>query len=218
MPGNEPGFAVHQRQHGKLHDRITLDQPIEYAQFGRMHDVFRIVQHDRLDDESLAPRIREQRAPERIEAIGLGRGSGLVVDDHPDPVIRSPDSHDGIDRRLVVGINPDVDAVIGMIETGERGRQHRADHRDLVPCGNHDDDSPGQGGGRQMRQRQRARPPVPDSPGDIDKVDQQIVGSADQQSHRGEQRRLPRNRVDCPDDPHASPPTNRAEDVGFWIM
>ena len=66
---------IDQRQDRYLNHRIAADQRIEHAQFARMHDILGIVQHHRSRACAAMRLLPLQRAPQRVEAIGLGGGA-----------------------------------------------------------------------------------------------------------------------------------------------
>ncbi len=106
MPRYEPRFAVHQRQDRQLHGGVAPDQAVDHAQFARMHHVLGIVQLDRRHANLLVLLIAQQRRPERVQAIGLGRRAIVRTDHQADPLIVRRDLGHGGDGRKIIGIVP----------------------------------------------------------------------------------------------------------------
>ena len=104
-----------------------------------MHDILGIVQDDRLGPKPLCRNVALERVPKRVETIGLGRRAIARADDQTDPVIAFGHIGRRRDGGRVIGLEPDIQAIIGMSESCERGGQHRADHRRLVPGRGEDD-------------------------------------------------------------------------------
>ena len=84
MPGDQRRARIGERLDRQLH-RVMIGQPGgEYAQFIRMDQILGIVQHDRR--ARLTCRfVAQQRAPLRVEAIGLGRRPRRRPDHEPHP-------------------------------------------------------------------------------------------------------------------------------------
>ena len=158
-----------------MHDGVPVDQRIEHAQFERMHDVLRIMQHDRLGPPPRLGIAAAQRVPERVEAIGLGRRPVMGPDHHRDPRIACRRCSSRIDRRAVVRIGADIDPVIFMLESRDRGREHRPDHRHLVPRGHEYRERRAHQGRGKIAQTRTDGPTTPDRSTDEDEIDQQIV-------------------------------------------
>ena len=99
-----------------------------------MDDILGIVEDDRLGAAPVRRLVGEQRPPQPVEAIGLGRRARPAADHDPHPRVRRPIGG-GRRRRGVVGIGADIDAPVALAPGGDGGAKHRADHRRLVPGG-----------------------------------------------------------------------------------
>ena len=92
----------------------------------------------------------------------------------------------------------DIDAVVGVAETLERGAQHVADDGAFVPRG-HEDGEParpirrghpvGKGAGKTTVDGRRS----PEAAGEIKEIDQEVVEREQEEADRCEQRQFPRN-------------------------
>jgi hypothetical protein len=132
-----------------------------------MNDVFGVMQHDGLGRlPSGCARLQvvtAQCMPYRVEAVRLGRRPVAVPDHEPDTRIAFGYRGDGIDRSPIIGVGADIDSVIVMLVAMQRGSQHPADDRDLVPRGDEHRDAPGNAWRRQACHGQARPTAVPDT-------------------------------------------------------
>ena len=183
--------GVGQGQDGQLDQRGALDQPVEQPELERVDEVLGVVEHDSLGARRARRFVGDQRTIEEVEAVGLGRRS--VGGDRDRADARVGNGGDGRGGGRVVAIKTDVEAVIVMFETLERGAQHGADHRRLVPRGDqHREPAGAVGRGERIGEGARIAavdgyraPPCAD---EIDEVDQQIVEREEQRADRRKER------------------------------
>ena len=214
VPRDERRTAIDQRQHRELDNGIAPDQRIENAQFAGVDQILGVMQHDRGDGYAVTRFVALERAPNGVEAIGFGGRSGAAVDDQPYARITRRDRCDRVDRRAVVWVGPDIQAVILMLEPRERAAQHRTDHRRLVPRRNeHRDPARRRLPIRIERPRQSGAAASQRDPDPAD-IDRQIVTAADEETDRREHDRFARDRIDREHDPSCPqdrlPPTTLA--------
>jgi len=159
-----------------------------------------VVEKHGLEGEPLPFLARSHRSPERIEAIGLGRGAGTGIDRDDDARIAFRDRGEGHDGVGIVGIDAHEDAVSRILPLAERVAQHRCDHLGFSPGGDEDGDGSGlfrrrQGGCRHARVSGINGEIAPIFPCDEDHVHEQIVDAADPQADHGEKQQFAMNRL-----------------------
>ena len=122
---------IDQRDDRQLNHRQSGDQAVEDAQLAGIDDVFGVVEDDRLEAHRRCLLMGGDRAPQRIEAIGLGRRARTVDDGYRDT--RVADRGNRVKGRPVVGIGADEYPEARIVEPRGQVAEHRADDRRLVP-------------------------------------------------------------------------------------
>jgi hypothetical protein len=176
-----------------LNDLILAKQPAKDAKLVAMDDILGIVERDRGGAPALRRLFTQQRFPQPVEAIRLGRRTLPRIDHQPHPCVAFGDGGHRVDRRAVVGIGADVEPEVIVAEPRQRRRQHPPDHVRLVPGRHEDRDTTGrhgrQIGGAQLRPAAEAAKP-------IDRVEREVVDPADQKADTGQDNGLARQHVD----------------------
>ena len=193
VTGDQRGSRIDQRPHRQLHDIVVRQQRAMDAQFVAMNDVLGVVEHDRGGMPAFRRLLAQQRLPQPIEAIRLGRRPGPRVDDNTDAAIAFGHRRHHVDRRAIVGVDADIQPAIVGAEAVQRRRQHRADHRRFVP-GRDKDGQPAAHAFRQIddaRFGAAARPPAP-----IHRVEREVVDPAHQETDRSQDDAFARHGID----------------------
>ena len=195
MAGDPAGMCVDQRQNGELDHRGAVDQPIENPQLETVNNVFGIVQYNGLRLGIVGKLIVDQRIIEVIEAVGFRRWP--VLRDLHWLEARVDDAGDCGTGRGIVPVIADEDPVIVVVEARQHRPEHRRNDRCFIPGGDQNCDQAGvlvediiAGVGAGMARVDRKC--APRAPGEIDKINEQVVDSEQQEPDTGEQRQLGR--------------------------
>ena len=211
MAADVARLSVDQRQDGKLDEVGSAEVPGEHLRLVRMHHILRVVEHDGVRRLGTGRLIGDQRAPQSVEAIRLGRGPGEGADDDPQPRIVDRPGRGG--GRAVVRIAAEVEPDVAIPIGGQRRPDHRRNDRRLVPRG-HEQDQPWINLVAGLRLRIAGRSPR--TAGQAEKKPQQIDGkiadAEDEKARRREQRRLAHQSSNAaprqPDHVHSIRPRN----------
>jgi hypothetical protein len=178
-----------------LHEVKALDAAREDAEFLGGHQIFGIVQDHGLRARAGLRLIAQQRLPQAIEAIGLGGRPGGRPDHQPHAGTGNG-LHCG-DRRGIIGVAANVEAVIALSPGGERRAEHVADNCGFVPGGDEDGERAplprrGQVGDGRLAAAQAGK-----GESDPDCVHHSVARAEDDKPRRGEQRRLAHDHVEA---------------------
>lgn len=111
-----------------------------------------VMQDDRAVSEPPRQLVGAHRAPQEVQAIGLCRRPGTRIDGEPDAVVTRRHRRDRVDRRAVIGVGADENAIFALAPAIERIAQHRADDARFAPGRDENGDC-----ARQCRRRQVGR-------------------------------------------------------------
>lgn len=153
------------------------------------------MQNNGLETRAGALFFSQHGAPDDVQAVRLGGRSMPFIDAEDQPLFIGDQRGDGIQRRLVVGIDADENPVILASPAGERVAQHRRDHIRFAPGRDENGDAPwlrggGQGGCRHPLMARIDGQPAPEQAAQEQHVDDEIIDTADRQSRYGEQQNL----------------------------
>jgi hypothetical protein len=138
VPTDEVRRALRLGPDRQLHEIDRPQRAIDQRQSFRMHHVLGIVKHEAAKAPVRSHFVLAQRAVQAVEAIRFGRRAGLVVNHEPHAMIGSGRGDRGCQRRLVVGVQPDIKGEFVVPPGVQSVADHRPDHFGFPP-GRHED-------------------------------------------------------------------------------
>lgn len=173
------GFVM--RHDGDLHHRILREMHAIERDFGRMHPIFGIVEHDGGKTPPLGALILAQRVPHPVEIIAFCRWPGRRPDHQPHPPVARHQRGDRHQRRGIIGVAADIEPDILAIPASQHVGEGRGQHRRLAPRRHEDCNRP-----RNRIAHANRVAPRPASP-EPERIEQEIVEPEQKDAHRCKQ-------------------------------
>lgn len=191
MAAHPAGARLRKRQHGQLNVIGGGQRIVHQADGGRIHQIFRILQHNHAIGLPASPLVALHRGIEPVEAVRLGGRPVMRQHDQPYARIVCRDCGGGFQRGGIVAIAADIDRDIALRPCAQSVAHHRPDNGRFLPCRNEHGGAAHQRAGVPLPALHPLRlPPARQAQRQPAQIDQKFVKRSDQEEKAGKQQQL----------------------------